>query len=347
MIPPEKPDIIYLLNTAGSAYAPYNVRIVNMEGKEDTDRLSINSINQIKDARLTKLDIHNVGFNIENEDAIIDMIRNRKILNFPTQIIRIQSTNFPFRGFIASGGSMQSITSYSNIKAMFITFDMNLYPTWFFPDLFQRFNLEIDQRHLIQQDYVSLNPTVTSQMFECFVEQDLVSAPSDLYCSLNFQNQTINEGRGDYYGHMGNNFQERENIVNNIMLYSGSKVVQIYYPYKFILVLMMAPDDSFSIGYNESKMCARTNIQVNLSGTLTEGIVGNELIKVNVNESHNHRISFIATRSFPTPTYAQITHQMHHLYYAVIRFTFDDAPDPQVLNFEIIGEVSGTMIRSG
>ncbi|KAA6328545.1 MAG: hypothetical protein EZS28_053704, partial [Streblomastix strix] len=31
----------------------------------------------------------------------------------------------------------------------------------------------------------------------------------------------------------------------------------------------------------------------------------------------------------------------------IIRFTFDDAPDPQVLNFEIIGEVGGTMIRSG
>ncbi|KAA6353382.1 MAG: hypothetical protein EZS28_051091, partial [Streblomastix strix] len=109
MVPPEKPDIIYLLNTAGSAYAPYNVRIVNMEGKLATERRPTNTISQIKDAKFTKLDINNVGFNMENEEAIIDMIRTQKILNFPTQIIRTQSTNFPFRGFVASGGSMQKI----------------------------------------------------------------------------------------------------------------------------------------------------------------------------------------------------------------------------------------------
>ncbi|KAA6364562.1 MAG: hypothetical protein EZS28_039910 [Streblomastix strix] len=108
MIPPEKPDIIYLLNTAGSSQLPFNVRIVNMEGKLATERMPINSISQIKDSRFNKLDIINVGFNMEKEEAIIDMIRTQKILNFLTQIIRTQSTNFPFRGFVASGGSMQS-----------------------------------------------------------------------------------------------------------------------------------------------------------------------------------------------------------------------------------------------
>ncbi|KAA6402716.1 MAG: hypothetical protein EZS28_001757 [Streblomastix strix] len=96
MIPPEKPDLFYLLNTAGSAYAPYNVRIVNMEGNLATEKKPTNSISQIKDARFNNLDIINVGFNMENEEVIIDMIRTQKILNFPTQIIRTQSTNFPF-----------------------------------------------------------------------------------------------------------------------------------------------------------------------------------------------------------------------------------------------------------
>ncbi|KAA6380804.1 MAG: hypothetical protein EZS28_023672, partial [Streblomastix strix] len=77
MIPPEKPDIIYLLNTAGSSYLPFNVRIVNMEGKLATERKPTNSISQIKDARFNKLDIINVGFNMENEEAIIDMIRTQ------------------------------------------------------------------------------------------------------------------------------------------------------------------------------------------------------------------------------------------------------------------------------
>ncbi|KAA6379314.1 MAG: hypothetical protein EZS28_025160, partial [Streblomastix strix] len=301
MVPPEKPDLIYLLNTDGSAYDPYYVRIVNMKGKIATEKRPTNSIIQIKDARFNKLDIINVGFNMENEEAIIDMIRTQKILNFPTQILRIQSTNFPFRGFVASGGSMQSIMSYSYIKSMFITFAMNQYPTCFFPVLFQRFNLEIDQRHHIQQDYVSLNPTVTSQMFECFVEQDLVSPPSDLYHSLNFQNRTINEGNGsrDYYGKTGN-IQETENIFYNTTLFNGSNAAQVYYPHKFMLAWKMATDDSFMRGYNASKIGARTNIQVSLSGSLTEGIVGTEMIKFAADENQNNLISFIATRAYPT-----------------------------------------------
>ncbi|KAA6384394.1 MAG: hypothetical protein EZS28_020082 [Streblomastix strix] len=70
------------------------------------------------------------------------------------------------------------------------------------------------------------------------------------------------------------------------------------------------------------------------------------MIKFAADENQNNLISFIATRAYPTATYAQITPQMHYFGEAFIRFTFDDAPDPQVLNFEIIGEVGGTMIRS-
>ncbi|KAA6361952.1 MAG: hypothetical protein EZS28_042521 [Streblomastix strix] len=96
MIPPEKPDLICLINTDGSAYELYNVRIVNMEGKLATEKKPTNSINQTKDVKFNKLDIINVGFKMENEEAIIDMIRTQKILNFPSQIICTQSTNFPF-----------------------------------------------------------------------------------------------------------------------------------------------------------------------------------------------------------------------------------------------------------
>ncbi|KAA6384468.1 MAG: hypothetical protein EZS28_020003 [Streblomastix strix] len=347
MIPPEKPDLIFLFNTDRTSYLGFSVRLVNMEGKAPDERRPTKSISQIKDARFTKLDINNVCFNMENEQEIIGTIRTQKILNFPTQIIRTQSSNFPFRGFSENGGSMQSMMSYSNIKAMFITFAMNQYPTWMFPVQLQKFNLEIDQRHVIQQEYVSLNPMVTGQMFECFVEQDLVSAPSDLYHSLNFQNQTINESKGNYYGYMGTSYIERENIFYNTTVYIGSKAVKIYYPHKFMLAWKMATDDSFMRGYNSTKMGARTNIQVSLSGSLTEGIVGTEMIKFDPDENQNNLISFIATRSSPMPTNAQITPQMHYLCDAIIRFIFDDAPDPQVLNFEIIGEVGGTMISSG
>ncbi|KAA6362336.1 MAG: hypothetical protein EZS28_042137, partial [Streblomastix strix] len=137
MIQPEKPDIIFLRNRDGVTYDTYTVRIVNMEGKPNTEKFPTNSISQIKDAKFTKLDISNISFNMENEEAIIDLIRAQKIINFPTQIIRTQSTNFPFGGFDENGGSLQSIMSFANIKAMYITFAMNQYPTWFFPVLLQ------------------------------------------------------------------------------------------------------------------------------------------------------------------------------------------------------------------
>ncbi|KAA6394893.1 MAG: hypothetical protein EZS28_009580 [Streblomastix strix] len=317
MIPSERPDLIFLLNTDKDSYSRFPAKIVNIKGKAPDERRP--KIQQVK---------------LRMQDSL-----SQKLI-----------INFQFRGFSENGGSMQSMMSYSNIKAMFITFALNQYPTWFFPVLFQRFNLEIDQRHIIQQEYVSLNPMVTGQMFECFVEQDLVSAPLVLYHSLNFQNQTINESNGNYYGYMGTSYIDRENIFYYTTLYIGSKVVKIYYLYKFMLAWKMATDDSFMRGYNSTKMGARTNIQVTLQGSITQGIIDNSQILdavPGIQDDQNNLLQFIATRAYPTPTNAQITPQMHYLCDAIIRFTFDDAPDPQVLNFEIIGEVGGTMLRSG
>ncbi|KAA6362475.1 MAG: hypothetical protein EZS28_041999, partial [Streblomastix strix] len=42
-----------------------------------------------------------------------------------------------------------------------------------------------------------------------------------------------------------------------------------------------------------------------------------------------------------------ITPLMPYLCDAIIKVTFDDAPDPQVLTLEVIGELGGTMARAG
>ncbi|KAA6380349.1 MAG: hypothetical protein EZS28_024122 [Streblomastix strix] len=345
MIPPEKPDIIFLRNRDAVTYDTYTVRIVNMEGKPNTEKFPTNTISQIKDALFIKLDISNISFNMENEEAIIDLIRAQKIINFPTQIIRTQSTNFPFGGFDENGGSLQSIMSFANIKAMYMTFAMNQYPTWFFPVLLQKFDLIIDQRHLVPEAYASLNPMVCGQMFDCFVDQDVIAAPSDLYHSLTFENQSINESEKDFYGKTGAGIIERENIFYNTTLFRGSKATKVYYPNKYMLAWKMATDDSFMRGYNSSKMGARTNIQVTLQGSLTPGINENSLLNPGENQN-NHQI-FCATRSHPIPRTAQITPLMHYLCDAIVRVTFDDAPDPQVLTLEVIGEIGGTMVRAG
>ncbi|KAA6386175.1 MAG: hypothetical protein EZS28_018298 [Streblomastix strix] len=117
-----------------------------------------------------------------------------------------------------------------------------------------------------------------------------------------------------------------------------------------MLAWKMATDDSFMRGYNSSKMCARTNIQVILQRSLTSGIIDNLQILeavLGIQNDQNNLIQFIATRACLTSTNAQITPQMHYLQDAIIRIIFDDAPNQQVLNFQIIGEVGGTMISSG
>ncbi|KAA6380331.1 MAG: hypothetical protein EZS28_024144 [Streblomastix strix] len=74
MIPPEKPDIIYLLKEPDEdiifRYKKFNVRIVNMQNAANEDRLPQNSISQINNARFEKLEIQNICFNVEDEDAI-------------------------------------------------------------------------------------------------------------------------------------------------------------------------------------------------------------------------------------------------------------------------------------
>ncbi|KAA6398073.1 MAG: hypothetical protein EZS28_006401 [Streblomastix strix] len=59
-----------------------------------------------------------------------------------------------------------------------------------------------------------------------------------------------------------------------------------------------------------------------------------------------YNIRIVNMEAYPQPTNAQISPQMHYICDAIIRFTFNDAPDPQILNFEIIGEISGTLVRS-
>ncbi|KAA6402831.1 MAG: hypothetical protein EZS28_001643 [Streblomastix strix] len=44
MLPPEKPDIVYLLRTSGGSCQAFSVRLINMEGNTDTERRPSNSI---------------------------------------------------------------------------------------------------------------------------------------------------------------------------------------------------------------------------------------------------------------------------------------------------------------
>ncbi|KAA6361222.1 MAG: hypothetical protein EZS28_043251 [Streblomastix strix] len=338
MIPPEKPDVVYLLsenNLAPLSYEQYAVRLVNMQNVVNTATVPQNSISQISDAKFEELEIQNVCFNIENEEAIIQMIQAQRIINFPTQVIRSQSSNFPFSGFQAVSGSMQSIMSFANIKALFMTFAMPQYPTWFFPVLFYNFNLVVDQKNLIPQPYKALTQTTNSQMFDCFVDQDVISAPSDLYHSLTFENVNVDAG-----GDVGTT----ANIFYNTTLYNGSKAKKTLYPNKFMLAWKMATDDSFMRGYNSSKIGAMTNIQVILNGNLTKGIV--DTTKLYPSQNQNDFKQFIGMRSYPDPHQVALTPIMHYLCDAFIRITFNDNPDPQVLSMDVIGEIGGSSIRS-
>ncbi|KAA6399964.1 MAG: hypothetical protein EZS28_004503 [Streblomastix strix] len=127
LIRPEgkKPDIIYLKNRAYNEYASYAIRLVNMEGKPNTTTIPTATI--------------------KNEAVIVDMIRQTRLVNFPTQILCTQSSNYPASNIADGGGFIQSIMSFANIKSIFFTFAMPQYPTWVFPVLFKNIDLIIDQ----------------------------------------------------------------------------------------------------------------------------------------------------------------------------------------------------------
>ncbi|KAA6354659.1 MAG: hypothetical protein EZS28_049814, partial [Streblomastix strix] len=132
MFPPEKLDIVYLLSVDDAdelQYKRYNIGIENMQNADIGDQIPQNSIGQIGTAKFDTLEIQ----------------------------------NFPFSGFDKENGSMQSIMSFSNIKALFLTFAMPQYPTWFFPVLFTGLNLVIDQNNVIPQSYKSLNQATNGQ----------------------------------------------------------------------------------------------------------------------------------------------------------------------------------------
>ncbi|KAA6396193.1 MAG: hypothetical protein EZS28_008281 [Streblomastix strix] len=117
MIPPEKPDIVYLMHESAADiinYDRFTIRIVNMQKAADGDDVPQNTISQIQNAIFNKLEIQNTG------------------------------------------NSLQSIMSFANIKSLFMMLAMPQYPTWFFPVLFQGFDLIIDQRHVIPAPYEAL-----------------------------------------------------------------------------------------------------------------------------------------------------------------------------------------------
>ncbi|KAA6387819.1 MAG: hypothetical protein EZS28_016654 [Streblomastix strix] len=257
LIRPEgkKPDIICLKNKADNEYSSYAIRLVNMEGKPNTTTIP--------------------AATIKNEAVIVDMIRQTRLVNFPSQVLRTQSSNYPASNIADGGGFIQTIMSFANIKSVFFTFAMPQYPTWFFPVLFKNIDLIIDQRHVISRAYPALTQDVCGQMFDCFVDQDVVSASSDLYHSLVFENESIDDHSYPYgievAGTVGQ-LRPVSNIFYATTLYRESKAIKTYYPNKFMLAWKLATDDLFMRGYNSSKIGARTNIQVQLGMTPVNAI---------------------------------------------------------------------------
>ncbi|KAA6345159.1 MAG: hypothetical protein EZS28_052185 [Streblomastix strix] len=107
----------------------------------------------------------------------------------------------------------------------------------------------------------------------------------------------------------------------------------------------MATDDSFMHNYNSLKIGAKTNIQVNLNGNLTKGII--DTTQINLTKNQKDFMQFIGMRNYPDPHQVVLTPTMHYLCDAFIRITLDDNPDPQVLSTDAIGEFGWSSIRSG
>ncbi|KAA6386060.1 MAG: hypothetical protein EZS28_018414 [Streblomastix strix] len=234
------------------------------------------------------------------------------------------------------------------IKAVFMTFAMLQYPTWFFLMLFHNMDLIIDQRHAVPFPYEAHTQATNGSMFQCFVDQDLVSPSSNLYHSLTLENINIIDKKY-WYGKNDGPVPLQDNIFYNTTLFTGSKSVKTYYPNKYMLAWKLANDDAFMRGHNSTRSDARTNFQTILNTQLITGIVDNYKIDDDnlLPENRNTLAGFMGTRSYPMCWQTRQTPMLHFLCDITIRIMFDDNPESQGLNFEVIGEIGGSMITAG
>ncbi|KAA6398886.1 MAG: hypothetical protein EZS28_005586 [Streblomastix strix] len=200
---------------------------------------------------------------------------------------------------------------------------MPQYPTWFFPGLFPGLNLVIDQNNIIPQLYKSLNQATNGQMFDCFVDQDVVSARSDLVDN--------------------DNLYKTSDLFYLTTLYRGSQAIRTLYPNKYMLAWKLATDDSFMRGCNSSKIGSRTNVLMILQGSLTKGII--DTTNISPSQIQNDFKQFIGTRAYSDPNNASITPMMHQVCDAFVRIIFDDSSKPQVLNIDVVEELAKAFIQ--
>ncbi|KAA6378451.1 MAG: hypothetical protein EZS28_026021 [Streblomastix strix] len=228
---------------------------------------------------------------------------------------------------------------------MFFTFAMPQYPTLFFPVLFKKFDFITDQRHVTPSAYPALTQDVCGQIFDCFVDYDVLSARSDLYHSLMIENQSIDDKKYPY-GFEETLIKPVENVFYSITLYNGSKTVKVYHPNKFILAWKLTTDDSFTRGYNSSKIEARTNVQVKLGITPVDNICVDNIVRPPYIDQNDFKC-FTSTRCYPNIKNVKLIPLSYYLIDGIICIMFDDNPDPQVLTLEAIGEKGVSSIRSG
>ncbi|KAA6363751.1 MAG: hypothetical protein EZS28_040722 [Streblomastix strix] len=64
-------------------------------------------------------------------------------------------------------------------------------------------------------------------------------------------------------------------------------------------------------------------------------------------ENQNNFAGFIGTRSYHISTQIAQTPLVHFLFDQIVRIMFNDAPELQILNLEVIGEISSSLIMAG
>ncbi|KAA6403735.1 MAG: hypothetical protein EZS28_000731 [Streblomastix strix] len=195
----------------------------------------------------------------------------------------------------------------------------------------------------------TLSQDVSGQMFDCFVDQDVVNASSDLYHSLVIENQYIDDKNYPYgieYLEIGGQLRPVSNLFYETTLYNGSNAIKVFYPNKFMLAWKFATEDSFMRGYNLSKLGVRTNIQVQIGFKSIDNICSDEPIRSALIDQIDLKY-FKSTRYYPNVKNSKFTPLTYYLCDGIVRIMFDDNPDLQVLSLEVIGEIGGSAIRSG
>lgn len=320
MTPPEKPDVVvlpfYVNNQAGaSGWRNYLMRLVRIDGLNATTQHPETPIATMQGVYFTTFRTRQLTFQLEEQQQIEAMFRQKQVFYQPTKIFRSARFNQINRG--VSVNQLQVQISMANIDKFYITFNYrNDYPIYLPTPTLTEINPMWRGATILPSADRSLDKPTAYKIFNAFVDVDCVAPPTELYDSVIFKNTDKNENTpAGVYG-------TQNLFTTNTSLFVRGLSTPTYCPNQFVYAID-ASGGNFFRGYNAigRDYDSTSLFQMQITDIQANGILN---ITVDANtQDQNSFANFINTTEWGSLYYSNGTSAVHCLCDSVLKFTFD------------------------